>query len=293
MFFAECVCRSKCQLMTTYNPLLFLSETSTRYVFIEIHVTEDSSPPPTLRDAHRRCRSVVGRGPTMSAGRSVALLLLALLLALVVTDCWARRRGLCHDIAEQRREDVERSSKEDTEWFESGCRRVRCSRGRLQVDECPPLPDVLPPGCRRRDVHASHYYPACCPAFDCRPPSDRPCYAPELERHVAIGETWTLPGCAQATCRSAGGSVTIEGCSPTTVLPGSHCTLQDRDESLEYPQCCPRVTCPECYSKKTGRFFGPGDSWTGPGCIKETCLVSIYTPVQSSPVQSRYSSTQQ
>ena len=159
------------------------------------------------------------------------------------------------------------------EWTEEGCTRARC----IDTDQVSLLPCGLvasKPNCQVVPGNATADYPDCCVSVQC-PPPDTPCYVPELDRHFAVGETWTTPGgCGQAIC-GEGGAVGAKGCGLIAVPPGHPCSLDDGDDSLEYPECCPKVTCQECYSESLDRFFGPGETWTGPGCTRMKCTVSL------------------
>ncbi|KAF0295807.1 hypothetical protein FJT64_006727 [Amphibalanus amphitrite] len=209
-------------------------------------------------------QTVVSRRRTMSAGRRAALL-----LTLAALGSQARIQRRCFS------QGLERYFQEGSQWTEPTCRRGRCLRGRVVLDDCPPLVDPLPPDCHPAAGQSDAPFPDCCPQLECHQP-DQTCYVEELDRHVSVGETWTLPGCGQGTCRE-GGAVSGKGCGLVGIPPGYPCSLNDGDDSLEYPECCPRVTCPECYSEILDRFFGPGDTWTGPGCTKVKCGVDSAT----------------
>ena len=208
----------------------------------------------------------------MSVARTVPpslLPLLQLLLLLLATTCCQARIGRsCHSPS------LKKYFQHGDEWTESTCRRGRCLRGLVLLEDCPPLIESGPPSrCTRRPGNEGASFPDCCPWMEChRPGADKPCFNSRLNRHFAVGESWSGSGCSRVTCTSNGiGGV---GCGSIGVPPGHPCSFNAGNSSLWYPECCPKLTCPDCYSERLDRFFGPGETWTEAGCVSKQCKVS-------------------
>lgn len=159
-------------------------------------------------------------------------------------------------------------------WTIAGCQRATCG----DTDSVGILPCGLIavlPGCRAVPGDPEAEYPGCCHTAECGPDPERPCYDEKLDRYFAVGEEWTLSECGgQATCRP-GGAVTAVGC-PLEATDSPGCGLDDGDPSLEYPQCCPKITCKVCFSERHQRYFGPGANWTDQSCAHNHCGAGPY-----------------
>ena len=163
-------------------------------------------------------------------------------------------------------------------WTEEDCTSAICKdTDNVALSPCGFI--ALEPHCRAVDGNATADYPECCPTVECDP--DTTCFVPRLNRHFAVGESWTEPGCSQATCREGGG-ISGKVCGLIGIPAGHPCSVDDGDDSLEYPQCCPKVTCRECYSERLERFFGPGETWTEEDCVGNQCKVRHFEPLHCS-----------
>ncbi|XP_037070156.1 uncharacterized protein LOC119091461 [Pollicipes pollicipes] len=154
-------------------------------------------------------------------------------------------------------------------WTEPPCARAECTEHGVGAVGCPAFPTS--PGCSVEPGVPGGEYPTCCPRENCT--EAKPCYDKYLDRRFAVGERWTLPECSGAAECEEGGAVSAVGCPLSAVAPGVPCALDDGELGLEYPQCCPKITCPDCYSQKLERYFGPGDEWTDEGCILNRCTL--------------------
>ena len=96
------------------------------------------------------------------------------------------------------------------------------------------------------------------------------CHDADLNITRAAGEQWLLPNCGGlATCRGYfySSSIYIAKC------PETHCQrLDDGDPTATFPRCCPRLSCPFCYSEQLDRHFLPGNTWTESPCVQHRCV---------------------